>query len=213
MAIKTLKEIYGSINRTEFDKLIKNRVIVTEKISSVSLHVQRTSDGISFFKSNGNKPMTIIDRTLSSLYEMAIKYIRGLDSNAIQGMPLDWKFGFEYLPTLEVSSIKYDNIPTNTLILTHIQNVSEEGKVRKVLTDPRILAKWSKILGVQAPNIVFDGYLDFGQRSAIRELLSERFNKFFEGIHPTFKQVPPSEPLDSIHAVLRPNCESLIAQT
>ena len=178
MAIKTLKEIYGSINRTDFEKLLKNRVVVTEKISSVSLHVQRTSKGIQFFKSNGNKPMTIIDRTLSSLYEMSIEYIKGLDSNALEGMPHDWKFGFEYLPTLEVSSIQYDNIPTNTLILTHIQNVNEEGKVKKVLTDPSILTKWSKILGVQAPSIVFDGNLDFGQRSAIRELLSERFNKY-----------------------------------
>ena len=178
MAIKTLKEIYGSINRTDFDKLLKNRVIVTEKISSVSLHVQRTSEGLEFFKSNGNKPMTIIDRTLSSLYEMSIAYIKGLDSNAIEGMPHDWKFGFEYLPTLEVSAIQYDNMPTNTLILTHIQSVNEEGKVKKVLTDPNILTKWSKILGVQAPNIVFDGNLDFGQRSAIRELLSERLNRY-----------------------------------
>jgi hypothetical protein len=178
MAIKTLKEIYGSINRTDFDKLIKNRVIVTEKISSVSLHVQRTSEGLEFYKSNGNKPMTIIDRTLSSLYEMSIKYIKGLDSNTVEGMPHDWKFGFEYLPTLEVANIPYDNIPINTLILTHIQHVNEEGKVKKVLTDPTILTKWSKILGVQAPNIVFDGYLDFGQRSAIRELLSEKLNKY-----------------------------------
>lgn len=178
MAIKTLKEIYGSINRTDFDKLLKNRVIVTEKISSVSLHVQRTSEGLEFFKSNGNKPMTIIDRTLSSLYEMSIAYIKGLDSNAIEGMPHDWKFGFEYLPALEVSAIQYDNMPTNTLILTHIQSVNEEGKVKKVLTDPNILTKWSKILGVQAPNIVFDGNLDFGQRSAIRELLSERLNRY-----------------------------------
>ena len=32
-------------------------------------------------------------------------------------------------------------------------------------------------------------------------------------MHPTFKQVPPREPLDSIQAVLRPSCASLIAQT
>ena len=32
-------------------------------------------------------------------------------------------------------------------------------------------------------------------------------------MHPTFKQVPPNEPLDSIHAVLSPNCANLIAQT
>ena len=28
-------------------------------------------------------------------------------------------------------------------------------------------------------------------------------------MHPTFKQVPPKEPLDSIQAVLMPNCASI----
>ena len=178
MALKTLKEIYSSINTNDFDKLLKDRVLVTEKISSASFHVQRKTDGLKFFKSNSNTPITIIDRTLSSLYESAIKYVKALDTASVIDMPTDWKFGFEYLPTLEFSGIKYDNIPTNTLILTHIQQVNEEGKVKKVLTDPIILDKWSKVLGVQAPNVVFDGYLDFGQRSALKELLRERLNKY-----------------------------------
>jgi len=178
MALKTLKEIYSSINTNDFDKLLKDRVLVTEKISSASFHVQRKTDGLKFFKSNSNTPITIIDRTLSSLYESAIKYFKALDTASVIDMPTDWKFGFEYLPTLEFSGIKYDNIPTNTLILTHIQQVNEEGKVKKVLTDPIILDKWSKVLGVQAPNVVFDGYLDFGQRSALKELLRERLNKY-----------------------------------
>ena len=42
---------------------------------------------------------------------------------------------------------------------------------------------------------------------------SDKFNKLFDGIQPMFKQVPPREPLDSMHAVFRPNCESLIAHT
>jgi len=178
MALKTLKEIYSSINTNDFDKLLKDRVLVTEKISSASFHAQRKTDGLKFFKSNSNTPITIIDRTLSSLYESAIKYVKALDTASVIDMPTDWKFGFEYLPTLEFSGIKYDNIPTNTLILTHIQQVNEEGKVKKVLTDPIILDKWSKVLGVQAPNVVFDGYLDFGQRSALKELLRERLNKY-----------------------------------
>jgi len=171
MAIKTLKEIYGSINRTEFDKLLKNRIVVTEKISSASFHVQRNAEGFDFFKSNNNTPMTLVDRTLSSLYEMAIKYIKGISNDAVSDMPYDWKFGFEYLPDVGFSNIQYDNIPKNTLILTHISQVNEDGKVKKVLTDPLILKKWSDIFGVQQPSVIFDGYLDFGQRTALRELL------------------------------------------
>tara|TARA_R110002167_G_scaffold164810_1_gene361764 strand:+ start:147 stop:1412 length:1266 start_codon:yes stop_codon:yes gene_type:complete len=178
MALKTLKEIYGSTNTNDFDKLLKDRVVVTEKISSASFHVQRKPDGLKFFKSGSSVPMTIIDRTLSSLYESAIKYVKSINTAFVIDMPTDWKFGFEYLPTLEFSHIKYDNIPTNTLILTHIHQVNEEGKVKKVLTDPVILEKWSNILGVQSPNVVFDGYLDFGQRSALKELLRERLNRY-----------------------------------
>lgn len=178
MALKTLKEIYGSINRAEFDKLLKNRVVVTEKISSVSFHVQRTANGLEFFKSNSNTPMTIVDRTLSSLYEMGIKYIKGLNDDSLKEMPHDWKFCFEYLPHLDIASVSYDNIPVNMLILTHIQQVNEDGKVKKVLTDPKILHKWSKVLEVQAPSIIFDGYLDFGQRNAIRELLDSNDSMF-----------------------------------
>ena len=32
-------------------------------------------------------------------------------------------------------------------------------------------------------------------------------------MQPTFKQVPPKDPLDSTHAVLKPNWANLIAQT
>jgi len=47
----------------------------------------------------------------------------------------------------------------------------------------------------------------------IVELETDKFNKLFEGIHPTFKHVPPRDPLDSIHAVFNPSLASLIAQT
>ncbi len=38
-------------------------------------------------------------------------------------------------------------------------------------------------------------------------------SKFFEGIHPIFRHVPPRVARDSTHAVLTPSCANLIAQT
>lgn len=35
----------------------------------------------------------------------------------------------------------------------------------KTINDPEILKKWSKVLNVQAPNIVFDGYLSQLQKT------------------------------------------------
>ena len=43
--------------------------------------------------------------------------------------------------------------------------------------------------------------------------LWEIFNNAFDGIHPTFRQVPPSEPLPSIQAAFNPNYPALIAAT
>jgi hypothetical protein len=37
------------------------------------------------------------------------------------------------------------------------------------------------------------------------------FNNVFDGMHPTFKHVPPKAPLYSTHPVLRPFCPALIA--
>ena len=34
-----------------------------------------------------------------------------------------------------------------------------------------------------------------------------------DGIHPTFRQVPPRVPRDSTHAVFSPSCDALIAAT
>jgi len=43
--------------------------------------------------------------------------------------------------------------------------------------------------------------------------LWEIFNKALEGIHPTFKQVPPKAPLFSTQTVFKPSCPALIAAT
>lgn len=43
--------------------------------------------------------------------------------------------------------------------------------------------------------------------------LWEIFNKAFEGIQPTLRQVPPNEPLFSTQAVLNPNYADFMAAT
>ena len=43
--------------------------------------------------------------------------------------------------------------------------------------------------------------------------LWEIFNKAFEGMQPTFKQVPPRDPLFSMHTAFNPNYAAFIAAT
>jgi len=43
--------------------------------------------------------------------------------------------------------------------------------------------------------------------------LWEMFNNALDGMHPTFKQVPPKDSLFSIQQVFKPNCPALMAAT
>jgi hypothetical protein len=87
-------------------------------------------------------------------------------------MPIDWKFGFEYLPASEVSSFDYDNLPKNYLILTHIQVLGENKKPRKIITDVDVLNKWADLLDVQRPPVIFEGDLNPSQKDKIINLLA-----------------------------------------
>ena len=113
MALQKLREHFQSANANEFQRLLKNRVMVVEKISAPSFYVRRVNDKFEYYKSSNGNPLTIIDRTIMSLYEVAIKHIQSLNPESKEELPSDYRFGFEYLPETNVSSISYDKVPTN----------------------------------------------------------------------------------------------------
>lgn len=172
MALQKLREYFNETNRESFIDMLKNRVLVTEKVAAPTFLVRRKSDGFEYFKSSSSDKLNIVDRTIISLYEIAINYMQSLPTTVKNEMPTDWRFGFEYLPELGASKISYDITPTNNLILTHIQQIGETGKVKKTITDPEILKKWASLFNVQAPNIIFDGYLSQLQKDELLELLA-----------------------------------------
>lgn len=172
MALQRLRDLYQATNPNAFSDMLKMRVVVIEKIAGASFHVRRGLDGFEYFKSGNNEAMTIVDRTLSSLYEIAIKHFQSLSLSEKNNMPTDWKFGFEYLPETNISDIKYDQTPYNFMILTHIHVLGNNGKVKKVITDPKILKEWASKLQVQEPSVVFDGFLNEDQKRNLISLLS-----------------------------------------
>ena len=172
MALQKLRDFYQGTNPNTFNDMLKSRVVVTEKIAGASFHVRRAMEGFEYFKSGNNEAMNIIDRTLTSVYENAIKHFQSLTLNEKNQMPSDWKFGFEYLPEANMSSIEYDSTPFNFMILTHIQVLGTNGKAKKVLTDPKVLKEWAQKLQVQGPSIIFDGMLNEDQKRNLVTLLS-----------------------------------------
>jgi cytidyltransferase-like protein len=178
MALQKLREYFNDTNRESFIDMLKNRVIVTEKISSPMFLVRRNTDGFEFFKSSNSNKLTLVDRTIISLYEVAINYIQSLPGDIKKEMPTDWRFCFEYLPEVDASKIKYQNTPTNNLILNNIQQIGENGKVKKTINDPEILNKWSNKLQVQSSTVIFDGYLSQQQRNELISILTMNNKEF-----------------------------------
>ena len=122
MALKKIRQVFQETNINAFQDLLKNRILVTEKIQGSSFHVRRNVERFEYFKS-GDIRMNMIDRTIVGLYETGVKHIQSLDPSVKEEMPTDWKFGFDYLPELEISQYKYTKLPKNNLILTHIFSI------------------------------------------------------------------------------------------
>ena len=178
MALQKLREHFQTSNINSFNDMLKNRVVVTEKISAPSFHVRRTFNKFEYYKSGKGEAMNMVDRTVVKLYEAGIKHIQSLDPSTKEKMPTDWKFGFEYLPENNISEFQYEELPKNSLILNHIQQIGANGKVKKIISDPSVLNKWADILEVQRPSVIFDGILDENEKKELVELLSTSDSEF-----------------------------------
>lgn len=212
MALQKLREHFQSTNINSFQKLLNNRLMVVEKISSPSFYVRRTNDKFEFYKSSKSEPLTIIDRTMMSLYEVAIKHIQSLSPDSKKELPSNFKFGFDYLPETNVSEYEYSEVPHNNLILTHIQQLTEAGKVKKTIIDPVIINKWADILEVQAQEVVFDGVLDQTQKSKLIKLLEmndKEFSQSFDYIVETDMQTSFTK---EIYKIFNPNATKTVLQ-
>ncbi|MEN8794424.1 MAG: adenylyltransferase/cytidyltransferase family protein [Flavobacteriales bacterium] len=212
MALKKLREHFQETNINEFQRLLNNRVMVVEKISAPSFYVRRINDKFEFYKSSNSKPLTIVDRTLMSLYEVAIKHIQSLNPTAKDQLPTDYKFGFEYLPETNVASYSYSKTPQSNLILTNIQQMTEGGKVKKTIIDPVILEKWSNILEVQKQDIIFDGVLDSLQKERLIKLLSMNDKEFSESYDYDITTDNETSFTKEIYKIFNPNSSSTVLQ-
>ena len=180
MALQNLKTYFEGANINDFDTLLNNKCIITEKIDASSFHVKREGTDFSYYKSGQKDKMNRIDRTIVRYYENAIRHFKTVSKDIVEDMPFDWKFGFEYLGDNKTIDIEYDILPKGNLVLTHIQVLqpSNPTKVRKVIRDTKILNKWAEKLDVAPPPVLFEGLLHSGQKDSIKNLLSMSLNEF-----------------------------------
>lgn len=212
MALKKLKQYFEETNINAFQKMLNNRVLVVEKISAPSFYVRRVNDKFEFYKSSNSDKLTVVDRTMMSLYEVAIKHFQSLSASTKAELPADFKFGFDYLPEEKVSQYEYTELPYNNLILTHIQQIGENDKARKTIIDPAIIEKWATILDVQAQNVIFDGVLESQQKDKLFKLLemnSKEFSQNYDYLEETDKLVSFTK---EIYRIFNPNATKTVLQ-
>jgi len=180
MALQNLKTYFESENINNFTALLDAKCVVTEKIQASSFHVKKTDTGFNYYKSGSKNEMNKVDRTLVKYYEQAIKYFKSIPIENMSDMPLDWKFGFDYMTEHKTVDIEYEFLPKNNLILTHIQvlNPTNPTQIKKVIRDPNILNKWADTLDVHRPPVIFEGKLSGTQKEELIKLLQTSKNEF-----------------------------------
>jgi hypothetical protein len=213
--MKELTNIYKETGQQFVDDLFKDYLLVTEKLSGSSFSFERHGDDIRFFKGSNKQPINLVDRTLMMYYEQAIQYILTKTEGHIKDLPEHWRFCFQYFVNNQPGVIRYDNLPTNNLLLTHIQVRNAKGKIAKVIEDPRVLRDWADAFEVTPLIPIFSGYLKEAQKKKIREFLStpkedhlevfgtSSFAKYLiDALNPTIKQTTLqnnlNKPIDSI---------------
>ena len=213
--MKELTNIYKETGQQFVDDLFKDYLLVTEKLSGSSFSFERHGDELRFFKGSNKQPINLVDRTLMMYYEPVIQYILNKTEGHVKDLPEYWRFCFQYFVNNQPGAIEYDNLPTNNLVLTHIQVRNPKGKIAKVIEDPRVLRDWASAFNVTPLIPIFSGYLKEEQKRKIREFLStpkedqlevfgtSSFAKYLiDSLNPTIKQTTLqndlNKPIDSI---------------
>jgi len=174
--LQHLFDIYNKQGKEFITDLFSKELVVSEKPDASIFSVQQREDGtIDFFKRDDRQPISALDRTIISLYEPPIEYFEKKIGN--KKLPHNLRFGFEYFQNTNPVAISYDRLPKNGLVLTHMKELDNKGKVKKFIDDPKTLIKWSKYFDVEEPFIIFDGKLSELQKQQLEEFLKTPFEE------------------------------------
>jgi len=157
---------------TDFlNDLLNQDLVISEKVDGSSFSVKKENDELQFYNRNENKPLSKIDRSILSLYEIPISHLESIDINKFDEGVM---YSFEYFYNNNPVEIKYDYLPKNNLMLT---NIKSNGKI---ITDPKILNKKAKDFKVDGPFIVFNGKLNKKQKEQILKFISTDFDELVQ---------------------------------
>jgi len=164
--MQELSNIYNSLSKESINSLFDNYVVITEKLSGSSFSFQSKNGNLNFYK--GNRPITLVDRTLMNYYEDAISHIETVSENLNNSL----RFCFQYFVNNKPGIIAYDKLPKNKLVLTHILEMSKGDKIVKIKSDINTLKEWANKFDVSFLEPIFEGYMNKNQIKFLNDYLS-----------------------------------------
>ena len=176
--LRKLDEIYESNGRDYTLGLFDKFIVVREKLKGTGISFMKVGDKFEFYKANSNKNISILDRTLQSIYEQSINHINSLPQD-IKDTLDNYRFSLRYFPLYS------SDRPTNGLILEDVRKLDAKGKLLKFVEDPKILEYFAYILEVENTPIVYYGRMNKLQKTIISDGI-DNTEKTFEGMKKLF---------------------------
>lgn len=127
MSLQSLENYLKENGKKDAIKLLKNPVVITEKINAHRVYCKKEKSGnLLFYSKKKSSPITVLDRLLSDLYEPFIKHIINKKDKLQIG-----EYGF-YL-VKDTIDIEYSKKPMNHLLLTNVPFKSSKSCVETAI--------------------------------------------------------------------------------
>lgn len=161
-----LKTLFESKGRDYVSGLLDKFVVVKEKIKGTSLHFRFVNEEIKFYKGSTDKEISVIDRTIQSIYEKPIDWIfeKAMAMYEYGIIPESYRFAFRYIPK------------DSKLFLEEIRIIESNNKIR-FIEDPVLLEQWSNHFRCDGISTAHFGRLKIQTKKSILDsLVDESFD-------------------------------------
>lgn len=166
--MKTLNDVIEERGRESLKELLKNELIITEKINGHRLIIKKKANGkVDFFTKKSKQPIGVLENVMSDLYLDAMNYILKNKDRIPTG---ETSF---YLVKNDLD-IEYTDVKSQALLLTNTRNRTNLS-----------LKETAELAGFRAQEEIFNGFLNDEQIESIinyinsDQNLPELFSKLF----------------------------------
>ena len=170
--LTSLDEIYESKGRDYTLGLFDKFLVLRERLTGTAISFNSKDNKPIFYKTGSPKELSLLDRTLQSIYESSILHITEvLESNKnpfSHFLEENLLFNLRYFP----EGTKYR--PTNGLVL---ESIKDGGSF---IDDPTVLNHYANLLDIDKPPIIKYGRLSKVQKTNLNEWIDTPENTYYE---------------------------------